>query len=133
MKPIAWLPVIKSRSMKLFGFSASRDNMTHQFSTSCIEDATSLFRHYRRLAEAAMEQVADEQLFATLDPEMNSIAVIVKHMGGNMRSRWTDFLGSDGEKPDRNRDTEFVDPPRTRSEVMALWDRGWDQLFRTLA
>lgn len=79
-----------------------------------------------------MEQVSDEQLFATLDPEMNSIAIIVKHMTGNMRSRWTDFLTSDGEKPDRNRDTEFEQPPSTRSELLEIWNSGWDQVFGAL-
>ncbi|MGA2137030.1 MAG: DUF1572 family protein, partial [Bryobacteraceae bacterium] len=71
------------------------------------------------MGEAAMAQVADERLFAALDPEANSIAIIVKHIAGNMRSRWTDFLTSDGEKPDRDRDTEFEAPPTTRAEVMA--------------
>ena len=107
--------------------------MTHQFSTSYIDDSTGLFRYYKRLAEAAMEQVADEQLFATLDEEMNSIAVIVKHLAGNMRSRWTDFLTSDGEKPDRNRDREFIDPPLTRYDLMNLWNQGWDRVFRALS
>ena len=88
--------------------------MALEFTTSYIEDALSLFRYYKRLAERAMEQVTDEQLFAVIDNEANSIAVIVKHMTGNMRSRWTDFLTTDGEKPDRDRDSEFVDPPATR-------------------
>ncbi len=79
--------------------------MALQFTTSYIEDALALFRYYKRLAERAMDQVSDEQLFLTLDPEANSIAIIVKHMVGNMRSRWTDFLTSDGEKPNRNRDS----------------------------
>lgn len=107
--------------------------MAHQFTTSLIEDATSLFRYYKQLAEGAMEQVADEQLFATLDEEMNSIAIVVKHMAGNMRSRWTDFLTTDGEKPDRNRDTEFVDPARTRVELMEVWKRGWEKVFGALS
>ncbi len=79
-----------------------------------------------------MAQLSEEQLTAVLDPEMNSIALIVKHMAGNMRSRWTDFLTTDGEKPDRNRDTEFEAPPATREEVMALWDQGWSLVFTTL-
>ena len=79
-----------------------------------------------------MEQVTDEQLFATLDSEMNSIAIIVKHIAGNMRSRWTDFLTSDGEKPDRHRDTEFEQPPATRAEVMRLWNDGWSRVFEAL-
>ena len=107
--------------------------MAHQFSTSYIEDATSLFRYYRQLADRAMEQIADEQLFATLDEEMNSIAIVVKHMAGNMRSRWTDFLTSDGEKPDRNRDTEFIDPASTRVELMEVWNRGWEKVFGALS
>ena len=79
-----------------------------------------------------MAQVTDEQLFATLDPEANSIAIIVKHMAGNMRSRWTDFLTSDGEKPDRHRDTEFEDPPATRQALMELWQAGWQRVFGAL-
>ncbi len=106
--------------------------MAHQFTTSYLEDSLTLFRQYKKLAEAAMAQVADEQLNVTLDPEMNSIAQIVKHMAGNMRSRWTDFLSSDGEKPNRNRDSEFVDAPPTRAEVMALWEEGWQRVFGAL-
>lgn len=107
--------------------------MTHQFSTSYIDDVTTLFRYYKRLAEGAMEQVADEQLFRILDEEMNSIAIVVKHMAGNMRSRWTDFLTSDGEKPDRNRDSEFINPPGTRSQLMTVWNQGWEKVFETLS
>jgi uncharacterized damage-inducible protein DinB len=106
--------------------------MAHQFTTSYIADSLSLFRHYKKLVEGAMEQVSDEQLTATLDPEMNSIAQIVKHMAGNMRSRWRDFLTTDGEKPDRHRDSEFVDAPATRAALLALWDEGWQQLFGAL-
>ena len=95
-------------------------------------DSLDLFRYYKNLAERAMAQVTDEQLVAVLDGEMNSIAVIVKHMAGNMRSRWTDFLTSDGEKPDRDRDSEFVDPPSTRERLLALWEEGWRSLFRAL-
>src|SRR5438034_3683966 len=98
--------------------------MVHKFSTSHMEDSLSLFHYYKKLAEGAIEQVSDEQLFTALDEEMNSIAVIVKHMAGNMRSRWTDFLTSDGEKPDRNRDGEFVAPPATRDELMRLLNDG---------
>jgi len=106
--------------------------MALRFTTSYLEDSLALFRYYKTLAERAMAQVTDEQLLAVLDPEMNSIAVIVKHMAGNMRSRWTDFLTSDGEKPDRNRDAEFVDPPVTRQALLALWEEGWQCLFRAL-
>jgi uncharacterized damage-inducible protein DinB len=106
--------------------------MAHQFSTSYVEDSLSLFRYYKKLGEGAMEQVSDEQLFAALDSEMNSIAIIVKHIAGNMRSRWTDFLTSDGEKPDRNRDTEFEQPPSTRVDLLKLWNDGWQRVFSAL-
>jgi hypothetical protein len=106
--------------------------MALEFTTSYITDAVSLFRHHKRLAERAMEQVSDEQLFTVLDPEANSIAVIMKHMTGNMLSRWTDFLTSDGEKPGRNRDGEFVDPPATRAALLAEWENGWACLFAAI-
>jgi hypothetical protein len=106
--------------------------MAHKFSTSYLEDSISLFRYYKKMTEGAIEQVTDEQLFATLDEEMNSIAIIVKHMTGNMRSRWTNFLTSDGEKPDRNRDTEFVAPPATRANLMQSWNSAWETLFESL-
>ena len=102
------------------------------FTTSYIEDARAIFHQYRKLAERAIDQLSDEQLYCTLDPEMNSIAVIMKHMAGNMLSRWTDFLTTDGEKPTRNRDSEFEEPPQIRSELMAMWERGWDALFAAL-
>jgi hypothetical protein len=79
-----------------------------------------------------MAQVSDEQLFACLDSQGNSIALIVKHMAGNMRSRWTGFLTTDGEKPDRNRDSEFEDPPATRADLLAAWESGWACVFDAL-
>src|SRR5258707_6434818 len=106
--------------------------MAHKFSTSYLEDSIALFHFYKKTAERSIEQVTDEQLFATLDEEMNSIAIIVKQMTGNMRSRWTDFLTSDGEKPDRNRDTEFEAAPTTRADLMEMWERGWKLLFGAL-
>jgi Protein of unknown function (DUF1572) len=106
--------------------------MGHRFSTSYLEDSISLFRHYKKLAERALEQCPDEGLFATLDNESNSIAVIIKHVAGNARSRWTDFLTSDGEKPTRNRDNEFEEPPKTRLELLATWEEGWKCLFEAL-
>jgi hypothetical protein len=106
--------------------------MPHQFTTSYLSDSLALFRQYKKLAEGAIGQVTDEQLTATLDPEANSIAQIVKHMAGNMRSRWTDFLTTDGEKPDRNRDSEFVDAPATRADLIALWEDGWQRVFGAL-
>lgn len=102
------------------------------YTDSYSEDSIAIFRQYKSLAERAMAQVSDEHLTATLDAEMNSIAIIVKHMAGNMRSRWTDFLTSDGEKPDRNRDSEFEEPPATRAALMEMWEQGWACVFGAL-
>lgn len=106
--------------------------MAHQFTTSYLEDSLTLFRMYKKQVERAVAQVRDEQLFATLGEDMNSIAIVMKHMAGNMRSRWTDFLTTDGEKPDRNRDSEFEDPPQTREALMAIWENGWKLVFGAL-
>ena len=106
--------------------------MALKFTTSYLDDSLSLFRQYKRLAERAMEQVTDEQLFASLDEESNSIAIIVKHMAGNMRSRWTDLLTTDGEKPERDRDSEFVDAPQTRSALLDTWENGWACVFAAI-
>ena len=106
--------------------------MALKFTTSFIEDALAIFRQYKQLGERAMAQVTDEQLFATLDEEANSIATIIKHITGNMRSRWTDFLTSDGEKPTRNRDHEFVDPPATREALLQEWEQGWACVFAAI-
>jgi len=106
--------------------------MALRFTVSYTTDALDLLRYYKRLAERAFEQCTDEALFSTLDPESNSIALIVKHLAGNMRSRWTDFLTTDGEKPDRNRDSEFEGPPKSRGELIAMWERGWKSVFDAL-
>lgn len=106
--------------------------MALQFTTSYVEDSLAVFRYYKDLAERAMEQVSDEQLFTALGEDENSIAIIVKHMVGNMRSRWTDFLTTDGEKPDRNRDTEFEAPPDSREALMRLWESGWGCVFNAI-
>jgi hypothetical protein len=103
--------------------------MPHQFTTSYIEESLVVFRQYKKMAESAMAQLSDDQLFAALDGEMNSIALIVKHMTGNMRSRWTNFLTSDGEKPDRDRDTEFIEPSATREALLERWETGWKIVF----
>jgi hypothetical protein len=107
--------------------------MPREFTDSYLTDATAMFRYYKLLAQRAMAQVPDEALTAILDPESNSIAIIVKHMRGNMRSRWTDFLTSDGEKPDRNRDTEFKSPATTRAQLTAQWEAGWKYVFDALS
>jgi hypothetical protein len=100
--------------------------------TSYLKDSIDLFRYYKKLAERAIAQCPDAELFTVLDTESNSIAIIVKHISGNMRSRWRDFLTTDGEKPDRHRDTEFEEPPKTRAELMELWERGWKYVFDAL-
>jgi hypothetical protein len=107
--------------------------MALEFTTSYVKDSIALFRHYKQLGDGALAQCPDERLTATLDRESNSVAILVKHLAGNMRSRWTDFLTSDGEKPDRDRDSEFEAPPATRAELLALWERGWGVLFAALA
>jgi hypothetical protein len=106
--------------------------MALKLTTSYLEDSLELFRYYKGLAERAIEQTPEDALFRALDTESNSIAIIVKHMAGNMRSRWTDFLTTDGEKPDRNRDTEFEHPPRSRDELLRMWEDGWARLFSAL-
>src|SRR5512133_729819 len=103
--------------------------MPTEFTTSHLQDSLAVFRNYKKLAEEAMAQVTDDELGTTLDDEMNSIALVVKHIVGNMRSRWTDFLTTDGEKPDRNRDSEFVEPPATRAALMESWEQGWALVF----
>lgn len=92
-------------------------------------DAIHSFRNYKKLAERAIEQVSDDEFFVQIDEESNSIAVIVKHIAGNLHSRWRDFLTSDGEKPDRNRDTEFEMIDDTRGSLMEFWETGWQTLF----
>ncbi|MGE0104911.1 MAG: DUF1572 family protein [Blastocatellales bacterium] len=98
-----------------------------------LENAINEYRLLKRQGERAIEQLDDTQLLVAIDPESNSIAIIVKHLAGNMRSRWVDFLTSDGEKPDRNRDQEFViDDSIGRTEVMQWWEQGWGYVFAAL-
>lgn len=106
--------------------------MALEFTTSYLKDSIEVLRYYKRLAERAIAEVPDEALVAAPDAESNSIAIIVKHLAGNMRSRFTDFLTSDGEKPDRKRDSEFERPPKTRAELMAIWEAGWQHVFNAL-
>ena len=99
-----------------------------------IDDAVLQLRKLKALADKALQQIEEDHLFAVLDPEANSIAVIMKHMAGNMRSRWTDFLTADGEKPDRNRDDEFiVGGGNTRAQLLATWEDGWNLVFATIS
>ncbi len=100
-----------------------------------IDDIIVQLRKYKRLAEKAVGQIDDEQFFETADHEAsNSIAIIMKHMAGNMRSRWTDFLKSDGEKPDRNRDQEFViEEGSSRDSILKTWEKGWEYVFGAIS
>src|SRR6476661_3432886 len=98
-----------------------------------LDDALQTFRDQKKLAERAFAQVTDEDFFAALDDESNSIAVNIKHMAGNMLSRWTDFLTTDGEKPDRDRDMEFVILPGAgRDDLLAFWEKGWRCVFEAI-
>jgi hypothetical protein len=95
-------------------------------------DALESFRSYKRMAERALDQVDDREFFHALDPEANSIAITVKHIAGNLHSRWRSFLTTDGEKPDRHRDTEFEMLGDTRHSLMQFWEEGWQTLFENL-
>ena len=108
--------------------------MTTNLATHFLDEAHRQMRGHKRLAEGAMAQLKDSELFMALDPEANSIAVIVKHMAGNMRSRFTDFLNTDGEKPDRHRDQEFELNPATttRADLTKWWEDGWARLFAAI-
>jgi hypothetical protein len=98
-----------------------------------FDEARRSFRGYKRLADKALEQVDEQQFFYVPDPESNSLAQLVKHISGNMLSRWTDFLTTDGEKPDRDRDQEFViGPTDTRADLMRRWEAGFSTVFETL-
>ncbi|MBC7929382.1 MAG: DUF1572 family protein, partial [Rubrivivax sp.] len=97
-----------------------------------LKESVEAFRGLKRLADGAIEQVSDEELFRAIDAESNSIALIMKHLYGNMRSRWTDFLTTDGEKPDRRRDSEFLVEGEDRRVVMERWEAGWQKVFDAL-
>lgn len=98
-----------------------------------LDDALANFRDYKRLAEKAFAQLGEKEFFVNLDEEGNSVAIIIKHITGNMFSRWTDFLSTDGEKPDRNRDMEFVlGPETTKDELISQWESGWAKVFEAI-
>ena len=103
--------------------------MNSQILETCIEE----LRKVKRLADKSVDQLSDEQLWTRIDPESNSVGVMMRHMAGNMRSRWTDFRTTDGEKPDRQRDQEFEDRGMTRAELLAEWEDGWERVFNALA
>lgn len=106
--------------------------MKKQIIENYLSDAIASFRNYKKLAEKAMEQVSDEEFFRLIDAESNSIAIVAKHIAGNLKSRWTDFLTSDGEKDFRNRDSEFVTENDTRESLMEFWEEGWQTIFDAL-
>ena len=99
-----------------------------------LDDMLFTFRKHKDLAERAFRQVADDDFFRKPGEHSNSIAIIIKHLAGNLTSRWTDFLTTDGDKPNRDRDAEFViGPDDTRASLVAAWEAGWSALFQTLA
>lgn len=100
--------------------------------TDYLDEVFRVLRGHKRLADSAIAQLSDEQFLATPGPEDNSVAVIVKHVAGSLRSRFTDFLTSDGEKPDRHRDQEFVDAGTARAELLTAWEHGWQTLFEAI-
>lgn len=106
--------------------------MEAQAQLNYLESVRRLFQYYKKLGEQAMAQLTDEELKFQPEPESNSMATIVKHLSGNMLSRWTDFLTTDGEKPWRNRESEFEDTLEGRSQVMEAWEKGWDCVFAAL-
>src|SRR5438067_5689627 len=104
--------------------------MDDKIGAAYLEEARRSLRGHKRLAEGAFAQLRDEEFFLQLDDEANSIAILIKHLAGNMRSRFLDFLTSDGEKPDRDRDQEFIlDPRPSRPELMRWWEAGWKYVF----
>lgn len=100
--------------------------------TNYLKSIKQQFEYYKILGEKAIEQLEEEQLFIALNEDSNSIATIIKHISGNMLSRWTDFLNSDGEKEWRNRDAEFENDIKTKSELLAIWNKGWTCLFEAI-
>ena len=108
--------------------------MQHPLAHSYLTDAAAEFHHLKSLADQSIAQITDNDFFRSLDDESNSIAVIVKHIAGNLRSRWTDFLTSDGEKPDRHRDQEFeIKDDENQASLLDAWERGWRLLFDAMA
>lgn len=107
--------------------------MSNSLGNHYLQDSIASLRAYKKQADKAIAQLKDEEFFITLDEEGNSVAVIMKHMAGNMCSRWTDFLTTDGEKPNRNRDMEFViESDATKERVVDYWERGWQCVFNAL-
>jgi hypothetical protein len=122
-----------SISVNPSGVKTRRCSLQESLGSHYLKDAAAQFHSLKALADKALAQVTDAELFATLDPESNSIAVIMKHLAGNMLSRWSEFLTSDGEKADRNRDSEFeLTPGQTRTALFGRWESGWLCLLNTI-
>lgn len=119
--------------MAIFLGAIDLHSISMDLPTTYLASARNQFLYYKRLGEKTFAQLSDEQLFHRADAEANSIAIVVNHLRGNMRSRWTDFLTTDGEKEWRQRDSEFEDMLSTRAEMMARWEEGWQCLFDALA
>lgn len=110
----------------------AENDFDNQLGKHYLDEARRQFRGHKRLAEGALAQLSDEQMLQTPDDESNSIAIMMRHINGNQRSRFTDFLTSDGEKPTRNRDQEFEPPAQSRHEIMAVWEASWEVVFNAL-
>ncbi|WP_127488979.1 DUF1572 family protein [Paenibacillus ehimensis] len=107
-------------------------NQPFQLGEEFLKESISAFDSMKKLADRTMSQLEDAHFYETIDPESNSLEILIKHMHGNMMSRWTDFLTTDGEKPDRNRDGEFEADRLPRTELLRLWEEGWERVFQTL-
>lgn len=107
-------------------------NQPNQLGAEFLKESIAAFESMKKLADRTMSQLEDAHFYETIDPESNSLEVLIKHMHGNMISRWTDFLTTDGEKPDRNRDGEFEAGRLPRAGLLRLWEEGWERLFQTL-
>ncbi|ANE48037.1 hypothetical protein SY83_19015 [Paenibacillus swuensis] len=105
---------------------------TNDFETVFLKESIETFESMKKLGDRTLERLKEEHFNHVIDPESNSMEIIIQHMCGNMRSRWTNFLTTDGEKPDRNRDQEFVQGKRTKEELIAMWEQGWTLVFTTL-
>jgi uncharacterized damage-inducible protein DinB len=118
--------------LRAFPYWMQNRRMALKFTISYLTDSIAILRYYKKLGDQAIAQASDDALTTAMDAESNSIAVIVKHMAGNMHSRWPHFLTSDGDRPGRNRDAEFENPPQTRAEILGAWESGWKLVFAAL-
>ena len=118
--------------MILAKFAGGRYQEMAEIGSMYLAEAFRSLRGHKRLADGAMAQLSDDQFFAAPDAESNSVALLLKHMAGNMRSRFTDFFTTDGEKPDRHRDQEFINSGTSRADLMQTWEQNWQLVFDTI-